>query len=177
MPFRLRALITLLFLSFASHLQAAEIDRFAGTFTGQAEFMSDGEVQRRDLSTTITPEKDGFTLSWTSVTYKSDGRTKEATYTIEFVPSPRDGIYGSAMKVNVFGKRKPLDPLNGEPFVWTRIIGDTFSTFSLFITDSGEYEMQEYHRTLVDEGLSLNFRRLKDGEVQREINAVLTREN
>ncbi|NNE53837.1 MAG: hypothetical protein HKN30_15725 [Sulfitobacter sp.] len=172
----LRALPLLFVFLFNSIAYAADVDRFAGTYTGNAEFMADGEKQRRDLSTTITPNKNGFTLSWTSVTYKKDGRTKEATYTIEFVPSPREGIYSSAMKVNVFGKRRPLDPLNGEPFVWTRIEGDTFSTYSLFITESGEYEMQEYHRTLTEGGLDLIFRRIRDSELQREINAFLARE-
>lgn len=154
---------------------SAEIDRFAGVYEGSSEFVQDGEAQRRDLSTTIKPSKTGFELSWTSVSYKSDGRIKQKVYTIEFVPSPRDGIYGSAMKTNVFGKPEPLDPLNGEPFVWTRIAGDTFSTFSLFINEVGEYEMQEYHRTLAEGGLDLVFRRVKQGAVEREIKAFLSK--
>jgi hypothetical protein len=170
------ALSLFVFTCLATVAVANDIERFAGTYSGMAEFMDNGELQRRDLATTIIPTDDGFVLGWSTVTYKSDGRTKEASYTIEFVPSPREGIYGSAMKVNVFGKRQPLDPLNGEPFVWTRIQGDTFSTFSLFITDTGTYEMQEYHRTLVEGGMELVFRRLRDGELQREINATLTRE-
>jgi hypothetical protein len=172
----LRALPLLFLMSFGTLLQANGIAPFAGTYSGETSFETNGETQRRDLSTTIIPTDEGFVLSWTSVTYKSDGRTKEAKYTIEFVPSPREGIYGSAMKVNVFGKRQPLDPLNGEPFVWTRIAGDTFSTYSLFITESGEYEMQEYHRKLVEGGLELTFRRLRDGQIQREIEAFLARE-
>lgn len=169
----LRGFFILIFVFLAAAVSASEIERFAGSYSGSAEFLANGETQRRDLSVKIEENREGFTLSWTSVSYKSDGRTKESAYTIEFVPSPRSGIYGSAMKVNVFGKRKPLDPLNGEPFVWTRIIGDTFSTFSLFITDSGEYEMQEYHRTLVDGGLQLKFLRLRDGAIVREIDAFL----
>lgn len=169
----LRGFLVLIFVVLAAAVSASEIERFAGSYSGSAELLANGETQRRDLSVKIEENREGFTLSWTSVSYKSDGRTKESTYTIEFVPSPRKGIYGSAMKVNVFGKRKPLDPLNGEPFVWTRIMGDTFSTFSLFITDSGGYEMQEYHRTLVDGGLQLKFLRLRDGAIVREIDAFL----
>ncbi|MEW9920091.1 hypothetical protein AB2B41_10780 [Marimonas sp. MJW-29] len=171
-----RALPFLFVFVFSSIAYAADVDRFAGTYTGKAEFIANGEKQHRDLSTTITPSKDGFTLSWTSVTYRSDGRTKEATYTIEFVPSPREGIYSSAMKVDIFGKRKPLNPLNGEPFVWARFRGDTFSTYSLFITEDGEYEMQEYHRTLTEGGLNLVFHRVRDSVVLREITAFLARE-
>ncbi|MFC6637779.1 hypothetical protein GV827_05880 [Sulfitobacter sp. JBTF-M27] len=172
----LRALPFLFVFIFSSIAYAADVDRFAGTYTGNAEFISNDEKQRRDLSTTITPNKDGFTLSWTSVTHRKDGRIKEATYTIEFFPSPREGIYSSAMKVDIFGKRKPLNPLNGEPFVWARFRDDTFSTYSLFITEEGEYEMQEYHRTLTDGGLDLVFHRVRDSMLLREIKAFLARE-
>ena len=101
---------------------------------------------------------------------------KERTYQIEFVPSQRDSIYGSAMKTNIFGKQVPLDPLKGEPFVWARFEGDTFSVFSLFINEVGEYEMQEYHRTLADGGLNLLFRRVSNGVPQKEITAFLARQ-
>lgn len=168
--------ITLLaVLLFASALSAAGLDRFAGSYSGKAEIVVEGESVERDLSTTITPKDDGFVLSWTSVSYKSDGRTKESTYTIEFVPSARDNIYRSAMKTNLFGKAVPLDPLAGDPFVWARLEGDTFSVFSLFINEVGDYEIQEFHRTLVDQGLNLLFRRVHNGVPQREIRALLTR--
>ncbi|MGC1502759.1 MAG: hypothetical protein WA782_01315 [Sulfitobacter sp.] len=156
---------------------AAEIDRFVGTFTGKAEFAVDGEVQKRDMSTTIKEEKEGFLLSWTSVTYRSDGRTKEATYTIQFVPSMRENIFQSAMKKNLFGKATPLDPLQGEPFVWARFEGDMFSVFSLFINETGDYEVQEFHRTLVEGGLDLVFRRYRNGTLDREIKTLLVRQD
>ena len=50
-----------------------------------------------------------------------------------------------------------------------------FRTFSLFINEAGEYEMQEYHRTLADGGLDLVFRRVKQGAVEREIKAFLSK--
>lgn len=155
---------------------ADDIERFAGTFKGSAEVTSDGTALKRDMSVTIEPKNDGFELSWTSVTYRSDGRTKEKTYEIEFVPSARENIYQSAMKKNLFGKSTPLDPLQGEPFVWARFEGDTFSVFSLFINEVGDYEVQEFHRTLVPEGMDLVFRRVLNGEAQREIRTSLTRQ-
>ena len=154
---------------------AAGLERFEGTFVGTAEFTDDGKVQQRDMSTTIDVDKNGFVLSWTSVTYKADGRTKEKTYEIEFVPSTRENIYQSAMKTNLFGKATPLDPLDGEPFVWARFEGDTFTVFSLFINEIGDYEVQEFHRTLVDEGLDLLFRRVHNGKLEREIMTLLKR--
>ena len=140
------------------------------------EFPMRGDLVKRDLSTTIEETRKGVELTWTSVTYKSDGRTKSKTYTIEFVPSGRDNIYQSAMKTNLFGKAVPLDPLKGDPFVWARFEGDTFSVFSMFINEIGEYEVQEFHRTLVDEGLNLLFRRFHNGKMEREITALLERQ-
>ncbi|MEM9700724.1 MAG: hypothetical protein AAF943_18295 [Pseudomonadota bacterium] len=156
--------------------KAADLSRFAGTYSGEAEFDLAGETIKRDLSTTIVETREGFEVSWTSVTYRPDGRTKEATYTIDFVPSARDNIFSSAMQTNLFGKAVPLDPLQGDPFVWARFEGETMTVFSLFIDEQGGYEMQEFHRTLVAEGLDLHFRRMRDGQVAREIKALLRRQ-
>jgi len=169
--------VLLALLTFGALPASAEsIDPFLGSYEGKAVFEDDGESERRDMSAVIAETNDGFSINWTSVTYKSDGRTKEKTYTIEFQPSQRDNIYASAMKVNVFGKQVPLDPLRGEPFVWARIVGDTLSLFSLFIDEAGDYEMQEYHRTLAEGGLQLVFRRLSNGAEVRTIETFLKRQ-
>lgn len=156
---------------------AAPIESFTGTYSGESEEIIAGETEPRDLSTTISPTKEGFSVTWTSVLYRRDGRRTEKTYTIEFLPSQRAGIFGSAMKVNVFGKQVPLDPLQGEPFVWARLEGDTLSVFSLIITEDGQYHLQEYHRTLADGGLELLFRRVTDGQPHKEIRAFLARQD
>ncbi|MCX8228139.1 MAG: hypothetical protein OTI35_18885 [Sulfitobacter sp.] len=168
-------LLALFLLIMPAAAAAGDIDRFAGTFSGDAEFIYEGEVKRRDMSTTIVPTKTGFRLSWTSVSHKDDGRAKSKSYDIFFEPSDRANIYASAMKINVFGKGIPLDPLKGEPFVWARLMNDTLSVFSLMIDQTGEYEMQEFHRTLVDEGLQLDFVRIRDGVPLKEIRTLLRR--
>jgi hypothetical protein len=170
------ALIALTFLVLPAIAMAVDIESFEGTYRGEVEILVNGETVKRDLSTTIEPTGKGFVLSWTSVTYRSDGRVKERTYEIEFVPSDRENIYQSAMKSNLFGKKVPLDPLQGEPFVWSRIEGSTLSVFSLYIDEVGQYEVQEFHRTRVDAGLDLVFRRLRSGQTEREIRALLVRE-
>jgi len=157
-------------------LWAAEFDAFLGTYSGQAEVEVDGKTERRDMSVTISEAENGFELEWTSVIYKADGRTKEGTYSIIFTPSPRDNIYASAMKTNVFGKAVPLDPLNGEPYVWARLDGNTLTVYSLFINEVGEYEIQEYHRTLTEGGLDLVFKRVRQAEAEREIRTFLERQ-
>lgn len=173
---RLQIVLFALFSLFPMLVLAADIDRFVGTYVGEADLAIAGEAKQRDMSTTIQKTKDGFSVSWTSIIYRSDGKTKENTYDIEFVPSQRERIFGSAMKTNIFGKQTPLDPLRGEPFVWSRFEGDTFTVYSLFINEVGEYEMQEYHRTLAEGGLNLLFRRVSNGIPQKEIVAFLARQ-
>ena len=162
-------------LLFGGAVHAASIDPFLGSFEGNVEFDNDGTVERRDMSVEIAEAETGFSVSWTSVRYLPDGRTKENSYTIAFRPSERENIFASAMKPNIFGKLVPLDPLKGEPFVWSRIEGQTLTLFSLFIDENGDYEMQEYHRTLADGGLQLEFRRLENGAEVRTIETFLTR--
>ena len=173
--FKLRHLSLVLLLLFPKIVFAASIDQFVGAYKGEAEFVFEGETQHRDMSAEIEATKNGFVLSWTSVSYKNDGRTKSKTYTIEFIPSARDNIYKSAMKKNLFGNDEPLDPLRGEPFVWARLEGETLSVFSLFINAVGEYEVQEFHRTLVEAGLDLMFRRVHNGVAEKEIRTFLVR--
>ena len=173
----LRSLCVSIFLMVPAILWAGNFDRFEGTYTGEAEFTFEGQTQRRDMSTTIRATKAGFTLVWTSVTYKDDGRSKAKTYQISFVPSARENIYTSAMKTNVFGKEVPLDPLKGEPFVWAKLEGDTLSVFSLYIDETGDYEIQEFHRTLVEQGLALKFRLFNQGAPQKEIQTLLRRKD
>lgn len=163
-------------LSLGTWATAAEIADFFGKYTGSASIEENGTVVDRDMSAEIGPTDKGFFVSWTSVTHRPDGRTKTKTYTIDFVPSDRDNIYASAMKTNVFGKQVPLNPLKGEPFVWARLDGDDLTLFSLFINEAGDYEMQEYHRSLADGGLKLEFRRVRNGEELRSVETFLTRQ-
>ena len=170
----LPSLLAVLFL-FGGMAHATSIDPFLGSFEGNVEFDNNGTAERRDMNVEIAETDSGFSVSWTSVSYKSDGRTKENSYTIAFRPSERENIYASAVKANVFGKLVPLDPLKGEPFVWSRIEGQTLTLFSLFIDENGDYEMQEYHRTLAEGGLQLEFRRLSNGAEVRTIETFLSR--
>ncbi|WP_207062753.1 hypothetical protein [Motiliproteus sp. SC1-56] len=147
---------------------------FFGDYIGHLT-MEDGI--ERDLSVSIAPADgdDRFSVKWTTVTHKADGRLKRAVYRIKFVPTDREHIYASAMKTNVFGRQVPLDPMQGDPFVWARIKGATLTVHALLITDDGGYEMQTYHRTLNDKGLVLEFIRKDSHEDIRHLQAQLTR--
>ncbi|KIC39180.1 hypothetical protein RA26_00445 [Leisingera sp. ANG-M7] len=155
---------------------AAGIAQFAGEYSGSVEIVkADGDTDPRDMSVVIREMKKGFTIKWTSTTERDDGSRKSKTYEIEFQTSRRDGVYSAAMKRNVFGHEVPLDPMEGEPFVWGRITGDTLTVFSLFIHPNGDYEMQQYDRTLADGGLDLVYISRLNGEPQRQLKTFLVR--
>lgn len=158
---------------FATANSAAEFDRFAGSYSGSAQIESDGETSRRDMSVIIKATDEGFQVKWKSISHKPGGRIKEKEYTIGFLPTRRDGIYSSAMGVNLFGNPVPLDPMKGDPYVWGRISGDTLTVFSLLIDNNGGYEMQEYNRTLAEGGLDLGYERVRNGEKLKSINVFL----
>jgi hypothetical protein len=125
------------------------------------------------MSVNIRTTDKGFEVNWKTIRHKSDGRIKESEYTIGFVPTQRDGIYSSTMRVNVFGNPVPLDPMKGDPYVWGRISGDTLTVFSLLIDKEGGYEMQQYNRTLTEGGLILKYLRIRNGDKLKIISAFL----
>ncbi|MES0861308.1 hypothetical protein ABLN87_03005 [Ruegeria sp. SCPT10] len=162
-------------LSIAAH--AANIEPFVGDYIGSANVVdADGTSTPRDMSVSIHDTKNGFNVSWKTITYKADGRVKEQKFSIDFQTSDRPDVFSAAMKRNVFGHEVPLDPMQGEPFVWGRIEGDTLTVFSLFIDESGGYELQQYDRTLAEGGLNLSFSRFIDGEKSRSVETFLKKQ-
>jgi hypothetical protein len=155
----------------------ADIDRFVGDYSGSAEIVNnDGTSSPRDLSVSIAKTEKGFVVTWTTITYQSEGRSKAKTYDIYFVPSDRAGVFSAAMKKNVFGHEVQLDPMKGEPYVWARIIADKLTVYSLFVDADGGYELQQFDRTLTDGGLNLEFSRISNGEKRRTTEAFLSRQ-
>jgi len=155
----------------AGAARAADFERFIGRYQGSAQV----GAARRDMSVRIRAIKDGFEINWKSISHKSGGRIKEKEYTIGFRPTSRAGIYSSAMGVNLFGNPVPLDPMKGDPYVWSRISGGTLTVFSLLIDQDGGYEMQQYNRTLAAGGLSLEYERIRNGEKLKSIRVFLKR--
>ena len=155
---------------------AAEISDFVGEYVGQAEIQVGDDINQRDLSVEIIETKGGFTVNWTTTTYRSDGRVKEAVYSINFVPSDREDVYAAAMKKNIFGHEVQLDPMKGEPYVWARIWGDTMTVYSLFVDDEGGYEIQEFNRTLATGGLDLDFLSVRNGALRRQVQTFLEKQ-
>ncbi|OUS37711.1 hypothetical protein A9Q94_04870 [Rhodobacterales bacterium 56_14_T64] len=154
----------------------ADISRFVGNYSGTAEIETRaGDIASRDMSVVIRATSDGYIVGWSSTTEKDDGRRKTKSYEIEFQPTDRDGVFAAAMKRNVFGHTEQLDPMKGEPYVWSRITGDTLTVFSMFVAPNGDYEMQQYDRTLAEGGLQLDFNSHRNGIPTRFISTFLSR--
>jgi hypothetical protein len=148
---------------------------FFGSYEGESISVSEEGIGKRDLAIAIVPRGNGFNLTWTTITHADAPSPVRKTYSIDFVPTRKGNVYASAMRTDMFGNRVPLNPLEGDPFVWATIRGQTLSVYALMITPAGGYEMQTYHRTLTGEGLRLEFSRLRDGTPQRFITGMLVR--
>lgn len=175
-----RALVNGLFLAVAMLLFAraasAEVTPFVGSYSGSVELThSDGSVELRDMSVSIGETKKGFSVQWSTATIRQDGSRKVKAYDVSFVETDREGIFAAAMERNVFGHAVQMDPMKGHPFVWGRITGKTLTVFSMFIAPNGDYEMQQYDRTLADGGLLLHFVVNRNGLPTRAFSTFLER--
>lgn len=160
---------------------ASPYDKFVGEYLGEgiSEGLSENgdELTKRDLRVEIKPKGEGFVVTWVSVTHKDNGKLKRKSYTVHFKPKGKSGLYGSAMRSDMFGNQVPMDPLEGDPYVWARISGDTLFVYALLITEEGGYEMQVYERTLSPNGMDLTYSRVRDGEMMRTVRGKLKRVN
>lgn len=154
------------------------LQKFFGSYTGQSISLADQGLSERDLAVTIKPyQNEGFSLDWTTITKRPDGKTKHQSYSVAFEPTPRAGIYRAAQRRNMFGHFTPLDPMAGEPYLWAHLSDDTLTVQALIITEDGGYEIQTYERRLAPHGLDLTFSRISDGKILKTIDGVLRKEN
>ena len=152
------------------------ITPFVGDYSGSAEVEAyDGSMVNRDMSVAIRETKEGFSIDWSSTTSRSEKATQKS-YHIEFKPSDRDGVYAAAMTKNVFGHEVQLDPMKGLPYVWARIVDDTLTVFSLYVTAEGGYEIQQFDRSLAKGGLDLEFSRLNSEDAKMAVSTHLKRQ-
>ncbi|QQP90976.1 hypothetical protein IGS68_07080 [Skermanella sp. TT6] len=153
-----------------------KLQEFMGNYVGQSISLADQGLNERDLAVTIKPYgNDGFSLDWTTITRRIDGKTKQQSYSVAFEPTQRAGIFRAAQRRNMFGHFMPLDPMAGEPYLWAHLGNDTLTVQALLITEDGGYEIQTYERTLAPHGLDLKFSRVSDGKVLKTISGVLRR--
>lgn len=172
-----RMILLVLCVSLPSVAWAADPwEKFVGTYMGLGRDMSDNKATR-DLEVVITPRDSGkgFRVEWTAVVYRADSTLDRRTMAVEFLPGGRDGVFGAAMRKDMFGQAVALDPLKGEPYVWSVIQGDTLIVHMLLILDDGAYQMQSYYRTLTPDGMKLVFKRTSGGVTETAVEADLMR--
>lgn len=151
------------------------IEAFYGHYVGEAEELVKGETAKRNLDVIISPYKKGFTVEWTTVIHRASGKTKHANFSINFKQMGKKPLYRSAMRVNAFGQEIPLDPLDGDPYVWGVLAGKVLTVNSLIILPDGEYEMQSYIRKLTGTGMDVTFTRVRNGAKLKDLHAKLKR--
>lgn len=168
-------LVGVLHVAAANAAGRRSIADFYGKYTGQSISDAAMGLSTRDLAVSITKHKSGFKLDWTTIIPKAGGEVSRKSYSIIFHPTGREQIFRSLMGRDLFGNQVPLDPMKGQPYVWSRIRGDTLSVFMMLVTPDGGYEMQAYHRTLTPGGMKLRFKRQREDKTLKVIDAVLTR--
>jgi hypothetical protein len=161
-PWRFPGLVGIVLVTAAiAEAQGGGIQRFYGTYAGEAISESGDELDKRDINAEIGAQGKGFKVSFTVVLKRGSDKPRRDEYTIAFVPTKRPGI------------AVPKDPLVGDPYMWARLEGDKLWRYALFVTDTGGYEMQTYEYTLVPGGLNLRYSRVRDGEVLRTVSGKL----
>ncbi len=154
------------------------IGPFLGTYEGRSIARPAGagdELSARDLSVEIRKEARGFSVEWTTIIYRAKGKSDRRKFRIRFAETRRHAIYGAMMATNIFGRAVPHDPLKGDPYFWASIRGKSLFVYGIHVTDDGGYELQSYQRTLTPNGMTVHFRRLRNGEKLREITGRLKR--
>jgi len=152
-----------------------DIERYLGEYQGISVSDPDGLLSARDLDVTVHTHDNGFVMEWVTITPTVNDQLKRQEYKVKFHPTQRESIYSAAMRPDLFGGWVPLDPFEGDPFMWARILDSTLTIYAMFITDTGAHDMQIYERTLTKDGLNLNFQRLRDDTSLGVVKGVLKR--
>ena len=170
------SLLTATFLGALASVEANAselIEPFIGKYTGHATYTENDVEINRDLGVLIRETDEGFKVDWEVTTLKPGKKAKTKEYSISFTPTKRDHVFQAAMQPSIFGGKKPLDPIKGDPYVWARIIDQTLTIFALLINDDGGYELLIYDRSLADDGLNLSFSRIQNGNQLKTISSFL----
>ena len=155
---------------------ADEIEPFVGTYVGKAQVLGpNGEVvEERDMDITISEERGGgFRIDWINVTLV-DGRrdvpgVRRRVDQVVMEPGDRDGVYLEKAQRSLFERREDVDIISGDALRWARIDDDRLGLFSLIVSQDGGYDLQSYERILTDDGLGIEYSRVKNGVVTRRI--------
>lgn len=171
----IRTLLVCAALALAATAKAVsdDIQAFVGEYEGEAISANNSDLSTRDLRVKISATRHGFTVKWISVTKRPDGKLKRKEYSIDFLPTRRKNIFRSGERKDMFGNAVPLDPMEGDPYVWARIHEDTLTVYAVHVLEDGGYEIQTYARTRIPTGLSLKYSRVRDGKILNTVEGTL----
>lgn len=155
---------------------ADRLDPFVGAYVGRAEETGKGGEpgEQRDIDLVISPSgKGGLSLEWTNVTLV-DGRrdvpgVKRKADRLNLTPAPERQLYLATPGYDPFKERSAPEPMAGDPLRWGALEGDMLRVHSFAILEDGSYELQTYTRDLTPEGIALDWRRVVDGKVVRQM--------
>jgi hypothetical protein len=148
------------------------IKDFYGRFAGRGVTKSHGALHYgltdRDLDVRIeAAPNNGFKLTWTTIRRKRNKAKRLTTQTVEFVP---------AGTPNRWTSKDSGQLLSGKPVIWARLAGARLFVY-VVTTDAktGRFHAAVYVRELVQDGMQLRFRRVRDGAPARAVIAFLRR--
>jgi hypothetical protein len=163
---------------------SSELEPFFGAYVGTAsvEDFEREDVEQRDLDIVIEPyDESGFRLHWVNVTLV-DGRrdvpgVERRLQTVLFQPAEAGSFYIEATEENPFREREAMRPMAGDPIRWATVRDGRMDVFSFVVLNDGRYELQIYERRLDGHYLDIQFQRLVDGVLEREIVGRTVRAN
>lgn len=145
---------------------------FFGNYVGNAyKYDDQGRVvEERDITVRIGPNnRKGFDINSTTVVLVDGQRdrpgVKLRVLDSSFEPVTRRNIYMESARGSLFQVKKDPDPLEGDELQWARIEGRSLNIFNFRILEDGSYELQNFGRLLVDNGLDIRFEVYRDGKL------------
>ncbi len=150
------------------------ITAFAGDWRGNALSENSASVNfpitSRDIDVEITPDAIGnFTITWRTLL-----RQKGNPANPKEVLKETTLIFTKTDNPKVWRESAGGDVYNGDPIAWAQIKGQTLTVYVMAISETGDYDMQVYKRTLTGLNMQLDFTAIRDGMVRRTAKGQLT---
>jgi hypothetical protein len=150
----------------------ASIRDFAGDWRGVEVTKNDQALAAtpQDLDLRLSPESDGFRLSWIRFSRAPDGGLEREKAEASFAPTDRPGVFAfrpgpTSLLDRLFGDPATANPIDGKTLLWARLDGATLTVYSLSIDDHGRFDLNRYARTLADHQMSLQYTRRSENDV------------
>ncbi len=153
------------------------ISAFKGDWRGNAISESNVSVTfpitSRDIDVSIKPDENGdFSITWRTLLRQKGvpdspkESLKETTLT--FVKTDSPNVWKDSTGGNVYA---------GDNIAWARLKKQTLTVYIMAISETGDYDMQVYKRTLNGVNMELDFTAIRDGVIRRTAKGRLTLNN